>query len=333
MTNDQGANAKPGKGKRSKAGWGNGGWLILSCAALLTACSKQQTETPAPAPVAATSSNVTAESDRKIFQVRGVIQELKGWENEVVIRHEEIPNYMPAMTMSFEVKNPAELNGLATNDQVSFNMIVTDADGWIENIRKIGVDTNTAAKKERPALRVVREVEPLEVGDKMPDYSFTNSLGQKMSLKDFSGQAYAFTFIFTRCPFPTFCPRMNMNFAAAYEQLSQMPNGRTNWHLISISFDPDFDTPARLAQYSESYKPDPKKWSWVTGAMIDIDAIAEQVGLIFSYENNTFNHNLRTVVVDKNGIIRQNFRGNEWKPEDLVKEIVAGAEGKEVGQY
>jgi protein SCO1/2 len=233
---------------------------------------------------------------------------------------------MPAMTMSFDVKNPAELNGLATNDQVAFSMVVTDADGWIENIRKIGVDTNSV----RSQIRVVRDVEELKIGDKMPDYSFTNSLGQKISLSAFNGQAYAFTFIFTRCPFPTFCPRMNMNFAATREQLSKMENGPTNWHLISISFDPDFDTPDRLAGYSSMYNPDPKKWSWVTGAMIDIDAIAEQVGLIFSFENNTYNHNLRTVVVDKNGFIRQNFRGNEWKPEDLVREIVAGAEGKEI---
>ena len=116
---------------------------------------------------------------------------------------------------------------------------------------------------------------------------------------------------------------------------SNMEGGGT-LHERDKSVDPrfqilaDFDTPARLREYSSMYKPDPKKWSWVTGAMIDIDAIAEQVGLIFSYENNTFNHNLRTVVVGKNGVIRQNFRGNEWKPEDLVQEIVAGAEGKEI---
>jgi protein SCO1 len=257
--------------------------------------------------------------------VRGVVKEIKDT-NTVSIAHEEIPGYMVAMTMDFDVQNTNELAGLAPNDQVTFSMVVTSDDGWIENIRKIGA----AAGPARPAMRVVRDVEELKIGDKMPDYTFTNSLGQKISLSDFNGQAYAFTFIFTRCPFPTFCPRMNMNFAAAYKQLSEMPNAPTNWHLISISFDPDFDTPARLAQYSSSYQPDPKKWSWVTGAMIDIDAIAEQVGLVFSYEKGTFNHNLRTVVVDKNGIIRQNFRGNEWKPVDLVNEIVAGAQGKEV---
>jgi len=179
----------------------------------------------------------------------------------------------------------------------------------------------------------VREVEPLEVGDKMTNYPFTNSLGEKIQLSDFAGQAYAFSFIFTRCPFPNFCPRMNMNFEAAYKQLMRMENAPTNWHLLSISFDPEFDTPQRLKEYSATYNPDPKKWSWVTGAMIDIDAITEQLGLAFAFENNTINHNLRTVVVDKNGIIRQILWGNEWRPDDLVNEIVAGAQGKEVGKY
>jgi protein SCO1 len=306
---------------------------MLLCA--LTACSKRESQNTASAqePASATASPAsgsTTNADRQVYQVRGVVKELKDT-NTLSIAHEEIPNYMVAMTMDFDVKNTNELAGLAPNDQVTFSMVVTTDDGWIEHIRKVGVDTNTA--KTRPATRLVREVEPLAVGDKMPNYTFTNSLGEKMSLSDLTGQAYAFTFIFTRCPFPLYCPRMNSNFAAVYEQLSKMPNAPTNWHLISISFDPDFDTPARLAQYSANYKPDPAKWSWVTGAMIDIDAIAEQVGLIFSFENNTFNHNLRTVVVDKNGIIRQNLRGNEWKPEDLVKEIIAGAEGKEVGKY
>ncbi|MGZ8938385.1 MAG: SCO family protein, partial [Limisphaerales bacterium] len=122
-------------------------------------------------------------------------------------------------------------------------------------------------------------------------------------------------------------------FEKAFQQLTSMENAPTNWHLISISFDPEFDTPERLKEYSGTYKPDPKKWSWVTGAMIEIDAITEQLGLAFAFENNTINHNLRTVVVDKSGVIRHIFWGNEWTSEELVKEIVAGAEGKEVGKY
>ena len=280
-----------------------------------------------------TTEKTTTKTERQEFQVRGVVQEVKAPDKEVVIKHEEIPNYMPAMTMTFEVKNANELSGISSNDVVSFRMIVTDDDGWIENLTKVGVSTNANADLIRSRTRIVREVEPLAVGDKMPNYPFTNSLGEKVELKDFAGQAYAFSFIFTRCPFPTFCPRMNNNFEAAYKQLIAMPNAPTNWHLLSISFDPEFDTPQRLREYSATYNPDPKKWSWVTGAMIEIDAITEQLGLVFTFENNTYNHTLRTAVVDKNGVIRQIFWGNEWTPQDLVKELVAGAEGKEVGKY
>lgn len=336
MTNDQGTNANL-KGKQGRAAAA----LCLLALSLAIGCSRQDADSAQPENKSATptsteatpagGNNATNLSGQQVFEVRGVVQEVRAGEGEVVIKHEEIPNYMPAMTMPFDVKNTNELAGLARNDEVSFRMIVTDEDGWIENIKKTGV---AAAEPEpRPTTRLVREVDPLEVGDKMPNYPFTNSLGQKIELKDFAGQAYAFTFIFTRCPFPTYCPRMNSNFEKTYQQLLSMPNAPTNWHLFSISFDPEFDTPARLKEYSSTYNPNPEKWSWVTGAMIEIDAITEQFGLYFARDQSTINHNLRTVVVDKNGIIRHIIIGNEWSTEELVREIVAGAQGKPIGEY
>jgi protein SCO1/2 len=219
---------------------------------------------------------------------------------------------------------------------VGFTLVVTKDEAWIENLRKLGMAeassaTNaTAGQKERPFMRVVRDVDPLSVGSKMTDYTFTNAFGKKVSLSDFKGQAYAFTFIFTRCPLPTFCPRMSSNFSKVYEDLTHQKDAPTNWHLLSISFDPDFDTPERLKEYSASYNPDPKKWDWVTGAMIDIDAITEQFGLVFEFDKGNFNHTLRTVVVDKNGVVRKILIGNEWSIEELEKELIAGAKGEAV---
>jgi protein SCO1 len=296
-------------------------------------------EEPAPTPSTNTAQETAAELHKPtkenplIFQVRGIVQELRPADKEIVIKHEAIPNYMPAMTMPFEVKNTNEFSGVSPNDQVTFRMIVTDAEGWIENLQKIGVDVTSQTQQPKPKTRLVRDVDPLEVGDKMPNYPFTNSLGEKVELKDFAGQAYALTFIFTRCPFPNFCPRMNINFEKAYENLKNNSSSLTNWHFFSISFDPEFDTPQRLKQYSATYNPDPKKWSWVTGAMIEIDAITEQLGVVFAQENNTINHNLRTAVIDKNGVIRQIFIGNEWTADELAREMIAGAQGKPPGQY
>ena len=54
----------------------------------------------------------------------------------------------------------------------------------------------------------------------MPDYHFTNELSQAIRLSDFKGQALAFTFLYTRCAYPDFCPRMSNNFAEVCKKLA-----------------------------------------------------------------------------------------------------------------
>ncbi len=270
-------------------------------------------------------------TNQQIFQVKGVVKEVEPARKKVKIAHEEIPGYMEAMTMLLDVKDAKELAGLSPGDNISFRMIVTDDDGWVDQIKKLGATSGVVAPVVSSApdnFRRVREVEPLKVGDAMPDYRFTNQLGQAVSLRDFKGQALAFTFIFTRCPFPTFCPRMSSNFADAHKQLQALTNGPANWHLLTISFDPEFDTPATLANYAKRFKHDPKHWSFVTGELIDVTAISEQFGLMFWKEGGNINHNLRTVVVDAAGRVQKVYTENEWKVDDLVSEMVKAAAAK-----
>src|SRR5205085_4303596 len=132
----------------------------------------------------------------------------------------------------------------------------------------------------------------------------------------------------TRCPFPNFCPRMSSNFGQAAKALMEDKSAPTNWHLISISFDPEFDTPERLKNYSEVYNHLPEKWDFATGAMIDIDAITEQFGLSFVYREGTYDHKLRTVIVDSKGIIQQIYMGNEWKVDDFVADLKKAADSQ-----
>jgi protein SCO1/2 len=264
----------------------------------------------------------------RVFQVRGEVKEIHPEAPGAVIRHEEIPGYMPAMTMWFDVKDPAELTGLQPGDQVTFRLVVTEQDGWVEGLTKTG--TAAAPSPRTPHVRVVREVEPLEVGDLMPDYRFTNELGRAISLREFSGRAYALTFIFTRCPFPNFCPRMTHHFAEAARLLRERPGAPTNWHLFSISFDVDFDTPERLHAYAKLHRYDPAHWSFLTGAIIDIDAITEQFGLMFTRDESgvNFSHTLRTVVVDAAGRVQRIFIGNEWPAEELAEELLRAAQAR-----
>lgn len=309
--------------------------MIAAAALAWSGCGNQSqtaSDTGAATNAASAISKANASSAKKAeekitrYEVLGVVQQVKTNESKIVIKHEAIPNYMAAMTMPFDYKSSNDVTGLTPGDQVHFTLAVTEDDGWVENIRKTGFKTN--APPEHQSVRRVRDVEPLEIGDVMPDYSFTNSFGKKISLSDYKGQALAFTFIFTRCPFPNFCPRMNKNFEGAYDILkegAEKGNGPTNFHFISISFDPEFDTPERLKTYSETFHFDPAKWDFATGAMIDIDAITEQFGLYFAYDKGNFDHNLRTVVIDAAGKVAYIFIGNEWKPEELAAEMAKAA--------
>src|SRR5207253_7857688 len=126
-------------------------------------------------------------------------------------------------------------------------------EGWIEQIKKVGTqDTN--ASPASSLFQVSREVEPLAIGQPLPEYHFTNQFGQPISTAQYKGKALAITFLFTRCPFPTFCPLVANHFAEAQQKLLARPNGPANWHLLTISFDPDFDKPAVLKAYAERYK-------------------------------------------------------------------------------
>jgi protein SCO1/2 len=312
-----------------KGGYQTRTLICLAALALLVSCEK-------PPKVAGAASNpATAHTNRQTFQVKGVIVNVKPGAKEVEIKHEEIPGYMPAMTMPFDVRDANELAGLATGDTVSFRMIVTDTEGWIDQIRKLSsAATNqpivvVEPGSNRPAtsqVRIVRDVEVLNVGDPLPEYHFTNQFGQRISTAQFKGQALAITFIFTRCPFPAFRPFTAHNFAQTQQKLLARPDGPKNWHLLTISFDPEFDTPRVLKAFGEAYQYDPERWTLSTGAIVDIMAIGEQFGLVFQPEQTgIISHNLRTVVIDAAGRVQKIIVGNSWTSDDLVEEMVKGA--------
>jgi len=294
---------------------------LAALALVLSACDlRPQLETtspPAPAP-----------EPRDIYSVTGTVVEVQAADKYVEIQHEKIPGYMAAMTMPFDVKDTNELAGLGEGDKVIFRMIVLTNDAWIENIRVVekfikGIPTSGP-------FRLVREVEPLEVGDPLPEYHFTNELGEAISTTQFKGEALVLAFVFTRCPYPTFCPLTVGNLADTQRRLKAMTNGPTNWHILAISIDPEYDTPAVLHEYAQRFNYDPKRWSFLTGELIDITALAEQFGMTFWHEdgNQLPSHNLRTVVVDTHGKIQSIVPGNKWLVEDLVKGVVKAATTK-----
>jgi len=283
------------------------GWVIL--AALAGGCSPK----------------------RQTYEVKGVVKEVNVERKKVKIAHETIPGYMEAMTMQFDVKDNSDLKALQAGDPVSFRMVVLPDDGWIENLKK--TDGPRTPVPTEGTMRRARYVEALGVGDPIPEYTFTNMLGQLVKLSELKGRAIAFTFIFTRCPFPTFCPRLNTTFQDAQNRIKAMPEAPTNWTMLSITMDPDYDTVARLKDYAQRYKIDASHWQFVTGDLTDITAIGEQFGLQFwrPKPNDPISHNVRTVVIDATGRVQWITNENEYKADELANQIVKAAGVKPAG--
>jgi protein SCO1/2 len=298
---------------------------VLGLALLAAACREEVSRN------ASVPTNQSESAELKTFLVNGTLRKLDPSEGTATIQHEAIPGYMPAMTMPFMVKNTNELIGLELDGPVVFRLNVTKNDSWIDKLKKAPGPTPAEPPKREP-VRLVRNVEELKIGDAIPDYHFTNELGQTISLGQFKGQALALTFIFTRCPLPNFCPLMSRNFSEAYKLLTAKSGAPTNWHLLTISFDPHHDTPDVLKAFAQAYEYDPKKWNFVTGAMIDIDAITDQFNLTISVQNDQWEHKLRTAVIDAQGHVRKIIVGNQWTPEELVEDLISAAVVKEAAR-
>jgi protein SCO1/2 len=265
----------------------------------------------------------------RTYPARGVVREIDLVQKTVTIQHDAVPGFMPAMTMPFVVTDTGELKTIAVGDTVSFRITVTAKDGWIDHLQKLAAAPVTVTNIPTTGLfRQIRDVDELDVGDPLPDYTFTNQFGEPVRLSSFHGQALAITFIFTRCPYPTYCPRMSQLFHDTLGLLANNLAAPTNYHFLTVSFDPDYDTPAQLKAYAEFHQYDPQRWSFLTGQLINITALADCFGMKFWHEGGGLSHNLRTAVVDANGHVQKVLIGNNWTADELAGEITKAARKK-----
>jgi len=257
-------------------------------------------------------------TNARTFAAQGVVEAVKPGERTIVVRHGAISNYMAAMTMPFTVKPPDELAGISVGDEILFQLHVTDTESWIDQIVKIGTAPPDRNKKPTApdAPPAVRPNSPLL------DYKFTNELGQAVSLNGFRGQALAITFFYTRCPLPEYCPRLSKNFHEASQKLESMPGAPANWHFLSISFDTEFDSPAMLKAYGESYQYNPRHWSFLTGPPDKIAELARGSGVTYETDDGTINHNFRTLIIDAAGHLQTVFPTGGNLSDQIMAEII-----------
>jgi protein SCO1/2 len=263
----------------------------------------------------------THSGEVRVFQVNGVITEIGPGSNRVVVNHEAVADYMPAMTMPFHLTQPGQISGLRPGDAIRFQLHVSKDESWIDDV----TSTLSASSAPIPVSHPARPTNAPSLNLKdIPDFALTNELGHRVSLRQFQGQAVALTFFFTRCPIPEYCPRLSRSFADASQQLNSRPNAPTNWHLLSISFDP-LDRPEVLRAYAEHYRYDSNHWTFLTGDPAHLRALTHGFGLSATPEEGIFTHDFRTAVFDANGQLQTLWPFGGDTTQLLVQELTKGA--------
>jgi protein SCO1 len=263
----------------------------------------------------------TSTQAEQTFHVNGVVRSVETDGQTVLIEHEDIPGFMPSMTMPFTVKDPALVRGLKSGDRVRFTLLVTKDDSWITQLECRGESSHPSAvlSSSTSTNRVAAEVPELQPGQAVPNFTLTDQNGQACRLQDYRGQAVLLTFVYTRCPLPNFCPLMSKNFADLQERLAKEFAGR--FHLLTVSFDPEHDTPEVLKHYAEAFTQDERTWTFATGTASEIQRVASEFGLIYLPESGTFTHDLRTALIAPDGRLVHIWRSNVWTPYEVQRRV------------
>ena len=237
-----------------------------------------------------------------------------------------IQGFMEPMAMTYKMKPASMLRQLSPGDAISAEVVVVDhdprdenadSDYWLENVRVTG-------HAAQPAAAYPTAFHMPSPGEEVPDFAFTDQDGKRASLKQFRGKTLMITFIYTRCPFPDFCPRMSSNFSEIYKQLGSNPS-LADTQLLSISFDPEHDTPKVLRDYgfSVAHTHDAglfRRWEFAVPKSADLPKITDFFALTVKPEGGLITHNLSTAVIGPDGKLVKWYHGGDWQVSDLIKD-------------
>ena len=262
------------------------------------------------------------EPEARTYELKGQILVVKPETNELLVKHEDIPGFMPAMTMPYVVKDPGLLRERAAGDLITATLRVDPALAHLTAITKIG--SAPIPEDARTTIPAAAGIELLRPGDVVPDTTLVDYNDRPITLKDFAGSATAITFIYTRCPLPQYCPLMDRRFAEVQALAAQDAALAGKVKLLSISFDPEFDRAAVLRRHADGLGTDPQVWTFATAEAAVVDRLAARFGVnVIRESNGTITHNLRTAVIDASGRVTALLDSNAWSAEDLVRELKA----------
>jgi protein SCO1 len=254
----------------------------------------------------------------KQYELKGQVLGLKPESQEVLIKHEDIRGFMPGMTMPFKAADAELLAGIQPGDLITATLVVADTNAHLSTITKTG-----HAELEAPPASASSGFELLRDGESVPDQLLIDQDGKPRPMSAMRGHRVALTFTYTRCPMPNFCPLMDRNFQALQREIKKTPS-LADVRLVTVSFDPEFDTPPVLKAHAARVEADPLIWSFVTGDRDEVERFAARFGVSLERaEGNPIDitHNLRTAIIDTEGRVVNVHTGNEWTPADVLADL------------
>ena len=260
----------------------------------------------------------TPDASARTYELEGQILAVRPERNEVVIKHGDIKGFMPAMTMPFNVKDPALLSGRERGDLVTATLIVGETQAYLTTLTRTGHEEVSDPAPPPPP-------DVLSAGQAVKDAPLVDQDNEPRPFSSFKGHRLALTFIYTRCPIPNFCPLMDKHFAAVQKTIASTPS-LADVRLLTVTLDPAFDRPAILKAYARRRGANPAIWTFLTGAPSDVNTFATQFGLYVEHNPQSsadITHNLRTAVIDPEGRLVTVHSGNSWTPADLVADLSA----------
>jgi protein SCO1/2 len=275
------------------------------------------------------AASACTKSDERTFTLQGQVLSLEPARKQLTVKHEEIKGFMPAMTMPYEVRDTKLLDGLAPGDLINATLVVVSNGAYLSAIRKVGQAPLEKPPAEAPNPSASSGFELLKPGEAVPDSAFVDQSGQKRRFSAFKGSPVVMTFIYTKCPLPTFCPLMDRHFAALQTSLKADASLQAV-RLVTVSFDPITDTPAVLREHAKRLNADLTRWTFLTGDRDEIDQFAARFGVSISRAMNDardITHNLRTAIIDRDGKIVKVYTGNDWSPEQVLDDLEKLAQG------
>jgi protein SCO1 len=264
------------------------------------------------------------------YVLKGIVKRVEKELEHVTIAHEAIPGFMDAMRMRFAYKDKSVLGTLRPGDQVEGTLRVERSNGVVNNYELLGLAVTTTApagmapdiSKKKALLR--EQPRRLEIGEQVPDFAMTSQDGKVVKLSDLHGNVVALTFIYTRCPLPDFCPLMDKKFSELAQRLGSSPGRASKVRLISLSFDPEHDTPDLLRKHAQVRGATPPLWSYAVASHPELAKIGVPLGLFYQPGDSEIAHNLCTAIIDPSGNLARLDIGterNRWTTADVLKTI------------